>query len=110
MTSVSLVLMAINSSVNFFIYCFANSAFRDECHDRISKISKVLFKNSIGHHDTSETSTMMPMQEVSCILNLKRTGGYVIHPLLWRSAAISQEMIQMFSNFLTFSKMMLGPE
>ena len=36
-------------------------------------------------------------------------GEEVIHPLLRRSAAISQGIIQMFSNFLTFSGMMLGP-
>ena len=43
-------------------------------------------------------------------LNPKRCRGGVIHLLLRRSAAISQGMIQMFSNFLTFSKMMLGPK
>ena len=46
------------------------------------------------------------------IINLnpnKGGGGGGIHPTLRRSAAISQGMIQMFSNFLTFSRMMLGP-
>ena len=42
-------------------------------------------------------------------LTLKDAGGVLIHPLLRRSAAISQGMIQMFSNFLIFSKVMLGP-
>ena len=37
------------------------------------------------------------------------SGGGGIHPTLRRLAAISQGMIQMFSNFLTFSRMMLGP-
>ena len=37
-----------------------------------------------------------------------RGGWGGIHPMLRRSAAISQGMIQMFSKFLTFLKMMLG--
>ena len=40
---------------------------------------------------------------------VNNAGGGGIHPTLRRSAAISQGMIQMFSNFLTFSRMMLGP-
>ena len=42
------------------------------------------------------------------IVNPKRCRGGVIHPTVRRLSAISQGMIQMFSNFLTFSKMMLG--
>ena len=36
-------------------------------------------------------------------------NGDDTYTLLMRSTAISQGMIQMFSNFLTFSSMMLGP-
>ena len=66
LTSVSLVLMTINSSVNFFIYCFANTTFRQELYDRMGKFSKLLFKNSIGSNGSfaEETTTTMPMQEV----------------------------------------------
>ena len=49
------------------------------------------------------------MRILKLSLTLIRAGGGGIHPTLRRSAAISQGMIQMFSNFLTFSKMMLGP-
>jgi Na+(H+)/acetate symporter ActP len=34
MTSVSVVLMTINSSVNFFIYCLVNTKFREELKSR----------------------------------------------------------------------------
>ena len=38
LTCVSLLFMTINSSVNFFVYCFANSLFRQEILQRWSKI------------------------------------------------------------------------
>ena len=62
LTSVSLLLMTINSSINFFVYCFANSAFREELYERVSQFSRSWFVNSMSD-ETAET-TMIPMQEV----------------------------------------------
>ena len=40
-TSISLVLITSNASTNFFIYCFVNTAFREELHryGRMNKMS-----------------------------------------------------------------------
>jgi len=53
--------MTINSSINFFVYCFANSAFREELYERVSQLSITWFVNSMSD-ETAET-TMIPMQE-----------------------------------------------
>ena len=66
LTSVSLLLMTINSSINFFVYCFANSAFREELYERVSKVSRTWFRVNSMSDDSVETTMMnsLPMQEV----------------------------------------------
>ena len=48
-------------------------------------------------------------EQNNCRLTLKKAGGGLMCPRLRRSLAISRRIMLEFCNFLTFSKMMLGP-
>ena len=51
----------------------------------------------------------MAFDEFLCYLTLNQAGGGLMCQRLRRSLAISRRIMLEFCNFLTFSKMMLGP-
>ena len=61
LTCVSLLFMTINSSVNFFVYCFANSLFRQEILQRWSKIKEFCSfrSNDQSNHQLPENTIQL---------------------------------------------------
>ena len=87
------------------------AAMSTSCHYGLSLSGKPLTQNMIQSRRGRIGDSPITIAFFNLFFfNPKRCGGGGgIHPTLRRLAAISQGMIQMFSNFLTFSRMMLGP-
>ena len=56
-TTLSLLLMTMNSSINFFIYCFVNPAFRAEILQRFSSFSSCVKIDASSSADAVQTVT-----------------------------------------------------
>lgn len=67
LTCVSLLFMTINSSVNFFVYCFANSLFRQEILERWTKF-KAIFRTSNNQSNHQLPDNTIQLQVVSYLL------------------------------------------
>ena len=79
---VSHLLLQINSSINFFIYCFFNKHFRDELVSRLASISSVFKTN---REFTTDIVTNIPNRHTHRAPNNTRTTIVTTYPKTARS-------------------------
>ena len=71
LTCVSLLFMTINSSVNFFVYCFANSLFRQEFLHRWTNFkAKLGIRGESSESPNNSQENQIQLQVVSSLLGV----------------------------------------
>ena len=92
LTCVSLLFMTINSSVNFFVYCFANSRFRQEILQRWAKF-KALFSSSAHQHQQPSPENQIQLQVVKYLCQFSRGAAALPMSISWLNFLYSAQLL-----------------